>query len=504
MHIMNILLLSVSFEEFVHKLSTWVWNPGLVMICLLAGLFFSCMTRFVQVRYFGEMIRLLFSKNNQQKGISSFQAFAMALSGKVGTGNIVGVATAIAFGGPGAIVWMWIAAFLGAGTAFAEATLAQVYKEDHNGQLRGGPAYYIEKGLKLKWLAVVFAIVAIIDFGFFAPPIQSNGIAMAFNDSLHLNTYITGAVLAILLALVVCGGVKRIAVVAEFVAPFMAIAYILLSIVVLCFHITDVPSAFMTMIRSAFGTHAVFGGIVGSAISWGVKRGLYSNEAGQGTGATVAGAAEVSHPVKQGLVQSFSVYVDTLLVCSATAIMILAAQCYNVIDPNTGQLIFTTHANVAEPGVTYTMAAISTVVEPHVANIFVSIALAFFAFTTTMAYYYYAETNIVYLFGKGKTEKVAIWILRIAIVCATFDGAVGAASTAWDLGDIGVGCLAWINVIVILILSPKVFKTLKNYERQYKEGKDPVFNSNELNIKNADYWEKKDDKQESGNDIKDL
>lgn len=490
---MNEILMLVNFDNFVHKLSNWVWNPGLVAICLFSGLLFSCLTRFVQVRHFGEMVRLLFSKNNQQKGISSFQAFAMALSGKVGTGNIVGVATAIAFGGPGAIVWMWIAAFLGAGTAFAEATLAQIYKEEHNGQFRGGPAYYIEKGLNLKWLAAVFAIVAIVDFGFFAPPVQSNGIAMAFENSFQLNTLITGCVLAILLALVVCGGVKRIATVAEFVAPFMAIAYILLSFVVLCFHISDVPSAFMTMIRSAFGTHALFGGIVGSAISWGVKRGLYSNEAGQGTGATVAGAAEVSHPVKQGLVQSFSVYVDTLLVCSATAIMILAAQCYNVIDPNTGQLIFATHADVDDPGVTYTIAAIGTVVGSDVAGVFVAIALAFFAFTTTMAYYYYAETNIVYLFGKGKKEKIAIWILRIAIVLTTFKGAISTASSAWDLGDIGVGCLAWINVVVVLLLSPKVFKTFKNYELQQKVGKDPVFNSKELDIKNADYWEKKND-----------
>lgn len=488
-------LLLISFDAFIHQLSTWVWNPVLVAICLLAGLLFSCLTRFVQVRHFGEMTRLLFAKNNQQKGVSSFQAFAMALSGRVGTGNIVGVATAIAFGGPGAIVWMWIVAFLGAGTAFAESTLAQIYKEEHNGQLRGGPSYYIEKGLKLKWLAVVFAVVAAVSFGFLLPPVQSNGITTAFVNSFHLNKFVVGVGLTLLLALVVCGGVKRIAVVAEYVAPFMAIVYILMSIVVLCFNAPAIPRVFKDLISSAFGIHSLFGGMVGSAITWGVKRGLYSNESGEGTGATVAGAADVSHPVKQGLVQSFSVYVDTLLVCSATAVMILATQCYNVIDPNTGQLVCASAKELGDPGVSYTFNAIASVFGFGVANIFVPIALAFFAFTTTMAYYYYAETNIVYLFKNGKREKVAIWALRIVILLATFNGAVRTASSAWDFGDIGAGCLLWINIIVVLMLSPKVFRVLKSYEKQQKEGKDPVFNPKELNIKNADFWEQKNDEQ---------
>lgn len=488
---MAVLLLNISLNELLHQLSTWVWNPVLVAICLLCGLLFSCLTRFVQVRHIGEMVRLLFAKNNQGNGVSSFQAFAMALSGRVGTGNIVGVATAIAFGGPGAIVWMWIVAFLGAGTAFAESTLAQIYKEEHGGQFRGGPTYYIEKGLNVKWLAVIFAIVAVISFGFFLPPIQSNGITTAFVNCFHLNKFVVGVGLTILLALVVCGGVKRIAVVAEYVTPFMAIVYMLISIVVLCLNATAIPHIFKELISSAFGIHSLFGGMVGSAITWGVKRGLYSNESGQGSGATVAGAAAVSHPVKQGLVQSFSVYVDTLLVCSATAVMILATKCYNVIDSNTGQLVYASAKELGEPGISYTFNAIASVFGFGIANVFVPIALAFFAFTTTMAYYYYAETNIVYLFKNGKCEKVSIWVLRIAILLATFSGAVRTASSAWDLGDVGVGCLLWINIIVILLLAPKVIRTLKSYEKQQKEGKDPVFNPKELNIKNANFWEQK-------------
>ena len=236
-------ILKISIEEIVSTISGWVWSPALVFLCLGAGLFFSLVTRFVQVRRFGEMVRLLFSTDKTQKtGITSFQAFSMALSGRVGTGNIVGVATAIGYGGPGAIVWMWIIAFLGAGSAFSEATLAQIYKEEHKGQFRGGPAYYIEKGLHSKWLAVIFAVIAVLACGWFLPPVQSNGIAISFANTFHVNPAIIGAAVALLIGLVVMGGVKRIANVAQVVAPFMAILYVLLSLVVLAFNIRVVPA----------------------------------------------------------------------------------------------------------------------------------------------------------------------------------------------------------------------------------------------------------------------
>lgn len=483
------ILLAVSVEKISSVLSSWVWSPALVVLCLCSALYFSIRTRFVQIRRFGEMARLLFVTDKTQKtGISSFQAFAMALSGRVGTGNIVGVATAIGYGGPGAIVWMWIIAFLGAGTSFVEATLAQIYKEDHNGQFRGGPSYYIEKGLRCKWLAVVFAVCSLIACGLLLPPVQSNGIAIAFANSVQIPPVYTGIVVAVILGLVIIGGVTRIAKVAQIVAPFMAILYVVLAIVVLICNYTAIPSVLLDMIKGAIGTHEVFGGIIGSTIAWGVKRGIYSNEAGQGTGPIVAGAAKVSHPVKQGLVQAFSVYVDTLLVCTATAVMIMAVKTYNVIDANTGEVLFTSAYNLGAPDVSYTSAAIGTLLGTTLGNAVVAVALAFFAFTTIMAYYYYAETSIVYLFGKGKKEHVVVWILRVCILVAVVFGTLKEARTAWNVGDIGVGMMAWINIIAILLLSPKAFRTLRDYEKQEKEGKDPVFDSEKLNIPNADFW----------------
>ena len=466
----------------------------MVILCLFAGLYFSFGTRFVQVRRLRAMARLLFSTDKKQKtGITSFQAFAMALSGRVVTGNIVGVATAIGYGGPGAIVWMWIIAFFGAGTAFAESTLAQIYKEEHNGQFRGGPAYFIEKGLKCKWLAFLFAICGVIGMGLLMPPVQCNGIAISCVNTFGIKPYIAGIVVAALIGLVIIGGVKRIANVAQVVAPFMAILYVLLAIIVLICKAKLVPEAFMDMIRSAFGFNEVLGGILGSTIAWGVKRGIYSNEAGQGTGAIVAGAAKVSHPVKQGLVQAFSVYVDTLLVCTATALMILACKTYNVYDATGNILIASPEISMGAPDVSYTSAALGSVLGVNWGNIIITSALFFFAFTTIMAYYYYAETNLVYLFSRKKNrkkvEKAVIWVLRISTIIAVFFGSLFEAKTMWDLGDIGVGTMAWINIIAILLLSPKAFKTLRSYEKQEKEGKEPKFNPKEIGIENADFWE---------------
>ena len=478
-------------EHIIQTVYNWVWSPALVAICLLAGLYFSIGTRFVQIRRIREMARLLFSSDNSQKtGITSFQAFSMALSGRVGTGNIVGVATAIGYGGPGAIVWMWIIAFLGAGSAFSEATLSQIYKEEHKGQFRGGPAYYIEKGLRCKWLAVIFAVCALVAAGFFLPPVQSNSIAISFANTFHINPAIVGAAVAVLIGLVVMGGVNRIANVAQIVAPFMALLYVLLAIIVLICNAKVVPSVFEDMIRSAFGMNQALGGVLGTTIAWGVKRGIYSNEAGQGTGAIVAGAAKVSHPVKQGLVQAFSVYIDTLLVCTATAVMILACKTYNVFDASGHILVAAEGVKLGAPDVSYTTAALATLLGKHVAGVIVSIALFFFAFTTIMAYYYYAETNLVYLFGKGKKEHVFIWVLRLGLVGMVFLGSLYEAKVMWDLGDIGVATMAWVNIIAILLLSPKAFKALKSFERQKKEGKDPVFDPKEIgSMEGAEFWE---------------
>lgn len=480
----------MTFETVIAQLVDIVWSPALIGICLIAGLFFSYKTRFIQLRRVKEMVALLFQHDIRHKtGVSSFQAFTMALSGRVGTGNIVGVATAISFGGPGAIFWMWVIAFLGASSAFIESTLAQIYKTEENGELRGGPSYYIEKGLHCKWLAIVFAVCAVLGCGFLLPTIQSNSVAGAFSNALNITPVYIGIGIAILLGTIIIGGVKRIAGVAQIIAPFMALLYVMVSLVIVLWNIENLPEVFSLIFSSALGFHPVFGAIFGNMVMWGVKRGIFSNEAGQGTGPIVAAAANTSHPVKQGLVQAFSVYIDTLLVCTATAIMILSTGMYNVIG-NHGELIKegALHLIDANPSA-YTQAAVKTLF-PTLGDHFVALSLFFFAFTTLIAYYYYAETSLVYLFRGKKVERLTIWGLRLIIIIAVVFGSVKKATLAWQLGDIGVGLMAWINIIVLFLLYPKAIRTLRDYEHQKKQGKDPVFYPKDLGIDQADFWDK--------------
>jgi len=452
-----------------------------------AGIYFSVITRFLQLRYIKEMWRLLFSGKSSAKGVSSFQAFSIAISGRIGTGNIAGVATAIAMGGPGAIFWMWLIAFLGASSAFIEATLGQIYKEVNNGQYRGGPAYYIEKGLGIKWYAIVFAIATILSAGFFLPGVQSNSIALSMQNAFDIPVMYTASGLVIFLALIIFGGVKRIGKVAEIVVPFMAGGYILMAIIIILLNYSEIPSVFTLIIKSAFNLEQAFAGVFGMAISWGIKRGIYSNEAGQGTAPHAAAAAEVSHPVKQGLVQAFSVYIDTLFVCTATAFMILFTGKYNVINPSGGFIV----ENIpgSKIGAEYTQLAVNAHF-PSLGGGFVAISLLFFAFTTIMAYYYIAETNLSYLDKKG--NKWLLNLLRLLILVATFYGSVKTAEAAWTLGDIGVGMMAWLNLVAILLLRKPALKALKDYQEQRKMGKDPIFNAKKLGIKNAEQWNSED------------
>ena len=458
-------------ERIVSAINDVVWSPALVVLLVGAGLYFSIRTRFVQLRRIGVMTHLLFGKKDktkEKKGVSSFEAFCIALSGRVGTGNIVGVATAIALGGPGAIFWMWVIAFLGASTAFVESTLAQLFNFEHEDGFRGGPACYIDKGLRSKWLAVVFALFTIIGCGLMLTTVQANGMSSAASNSLGVKPLVSGLFLAFLIGLVVIGGIKRISKVASIVTPFMAVAYIVIALVVLAFNWRAIPGLLSMIVTNAFGINPVCGGILGSTIMMGVKRGLFSNEAGQGTGAIPSASADVKHPAEQGLVQAFSVYVDTLLVCTATALMILSAGTYNILGPDSSMLV----ANSPELGSNYvgfTQAAIDTVLGGF-GSIFISIALAFFVFTTIMAYYFYSESSIIYLCSlNGKcsqrTEMLLIRVLQIAQLTAIVFGAVKEANLVWTLGDIGVGIMAWVNVVAIILLSPKAIGALKEYER---------------------------------------
>ena len=497
-----------NFEKFIALANSIIWSNALIYLLLLVGIYFSIRLRFFQVRLIKDMVKLLVEGEKSKAGISSFQALSVSLSGRIGTGNIAGVATAIFIGGPGAIFWMWMVAFLGSGSAFIESTLGQIFKRKKQGEYRGGPSFYIEKGFKNKRFgkayAIVFAVSTIIATGLLLPGVQSNSIASAVKSAFAIDQMWTGILLVVLLGLIIFGGIKTIANVAQYVVPFMAIGYILLAIVIMVMNFARIPEVFGLIISSAFGAKATFAGIVGAMISIGVKRGVYSNEAGQGTGPHPAAAAEVTHPAKQGLVQAFSVYIDTLFVCSATAFMILVTGMYNVKGPEKDQLLVNNGVYYEQDGIkhldgsaTYTQAAIDKAFSGQetfdpdyvgTGSYFVAIALFFFAFTTLMAYYYIAETNVAYLTQiKGGTALMLL--LKIGILAAVFFGCIRTAKIAWDLGDMGVGIMAWLNVIAIIILQKPAILALKDYEKQKAEGKDPVFDPLPLAIKHADFWE---------------
>lgn len=472
-------------DRFVTFLNDLIWSWALIALCLGAGLYFSIRTRFLQVRHVRDMFKLLFRSEASVQGISSYQAFALAISGRVGIGNIAGVATAIAMGGPGAVFWMWAIAFLGAGSAFVEATLAQIYKEEINGQYRGGPAYYIERGLKAKWYAVVFAVATTVATGFFMPGVQSNAIGEAMRNAFGLPPLASACGVAGLIALIIFGGVKRISRAAEFFVPVMAIGYVAMAAVVVLLHLRDVPAMFALIVRSAFGADAAFGGILGLAISWGVKRGIYSNEAGQGSTPMAAAAAEVKHPAVQGLVQAFSVYVDTWLVCTATAFMVLLTGKYNVANPIGGFIYEALPGESAGPG--FTQAAVDTVVAGFGSG-FVAVALFFFAFTTLMAYYYYAETNLAYL-RRSQASPTLFLALRLVFVGVTFYGTLRHSDTAWAMGDVGVGLMAWLNLVAILLLAKPAIACLRDYEAQLRAGvAEPRYVAKTAGVDNAALW----------------
>jgi len=491
-------------QEIVGTINSWIWSPALIYLLLGVGLFFSILTRFVQARMFREMIRLLFSSKESEKGISSFQALAVSLSGRVGTGNIAGVAAAIGFGGPSAVFWMWVVAFLGSATAYIESTLGQIYKEVDEGQYRGGPAYYFEKAMGQKWYAWIFAIATIIATGLLLPGVQSNAIgnaaAVAFGSGSEVNlpmgvvnstNLIAGTIVVIVLGFIIFGGVKRIAHFTQIVVPFMALAYIAMALIVIAINITELPNVIALIFKDIFEPMAMFGG----AIFWGVKRGVFSNEAGQGTGPHAAAASEVQHPAQQGLVQAFSVYVDTLFVCTATALMILITGMYNVLPESTGTFVVQNlPAATIIDSPAFTQFALESTVGGF-GKVFVAVALFFFAFTTLLAYYYIAETNVAYL-RRFFRIPFELTLLKLLLMGSVFYGSVRTASLAWGLGDIGVGLMAWLNIVGILLLffvGQPALRALRDYEEQRKAGVEKyTFDPEKLGIKNADFWQKKD------------
>jgi AGCS family alanine or glycine:cation symporter len=487
----------MDFESMVKWVNSIVQSDLFVYLCLGAGVFFSFKTKFVQIRYLKEMKRLMLSRKTSQQGISSFQALCTTLAGRIGTGNIAGVATAIALGGPGAIFWMWTISILGAGTSFVECVLGQLYKEEVDGEFRGGPAYYIEKGTNKKFYGILFAGLIVIAMGFLLPGVQANSIASSMKVAFNIEPHIMGKVLITLIALIIFGGIRRIALVSEIVVPFMGAIYLLMAIGMVIFNFDKIPEVLSLIVGSAFGRNQFFGGMLGVAISWGVKRGVYSNEAGRGTAPHAASTAESAHPAEQGFVQALSVFIDTLVICSATAFMILISGMYNVQSPTGGFIV--ENLPGVDIGPVYTQYAINTFL-PGFGKSFIAIALFFFAFTSAMASYYIAETNLTYLANRlvksettrKKITKISINLIRIIILTTIYLGTVRKSGIAWTLGDIGVAITAWINIIAMFFMYKPALKVLGDYEKQLKEkgAENITFDPKALGIEKADFWEK--------------
>ncbi|MBT2756303.1 alanine:cation symporter family protein [Mesobacillus foraminis] len=474
-------------SDFINWLNGFVWSPILVYLLLGSGLMYTFMTKFVQVRFFKEMIKLAVEGESSKAGVNSFQALTMSLGSRIGTGNVAGVATAISLGGPGAVFWMWLAAIFGSAISFIEITLTQVYKRKIDGEYRGGTPFYIEKGLKLKWFAIVSAMVTLMVMGVLWPGVQANTVALSMDNAFGISPAVTGIFVAILLGAIILGGVKRIAKSAEIIVPFMALGYVIVCLITLTFNFTSIPSVISLIFTSAFNLNASFGGLMGSAIAWGVQRGVYATGAGLGSETFESGAAEVSHPAKQGLVQALSVYIDAFLICTSTAFMILITGMYDVkpegMEPITNKL-----GDVA-PSL-YTQLAIGSVF-PKFGTAFLAVALLFFCFTTLVSYYYKAETNLVFL--KDHLKIKSFWpnhILKVSLLTTVIYGSVKTADTIWAIGDLGTGAMAWVNLTVVFLLTKTALKVLKDYEIQKKQGKNPIFEPTKLGIKGADFWEK--------------
>ena len=402
--------------------------------------------------------------------VTGFQAFCIAVASHVGTGNLAGVAIAVAVGGPGALFWMWVIALLGAATSLIENTLAQTYKVKEGNGFRGGPSYYMEKALGQKTLGYIFSVIVIVTFAFVFNTVQANTIAQAFETSFNMSSAVAGVILAALTALIIFGGLNRIANVVSFMVPVMAIGYVIVALYVLIVNVVHIPGLFMSIIEAAFGIKQAVGGAIGVAMLQGIKRGLYSNEAGMGSAPNAAATSNVSHPVKQGLLQAFGVFVDTILICSATGFIVLLYPEYNTIE---------------EKGIKLTQLALSHSVGAWGAG-FITLCIFLFAFSSLVGNYYYGEANLEFL-TKSKTSML---IFRVLTVACVYLGSVAKLGLVWDIADISMGIMALMNIVVIAILSPKAVAIINDYIKQRKEGKNPVFRAKDIpGLENTECWD---------------
>lgn len=462
---------------FFTSLNDWLWGNILVAALVCCGLWFTWRTRFVQFRMIGEMIRLLGdSVAPSEKGkrhISSFEAFAVSVATRVGTGNMAGVATAITIGGPGAVFWMWVMALMGSATAFVESTLGQLFKLHHEDSFVGGPAYYIQRGLHCRWMSVLFAVLITITFGLSYNSIQSNTICGALQESFGWSPLWVGVVLSIVGLTIVFGGIKRIARVSSILVPVMAIGYFLLAVFIIIMNLHLIPHVLKVIVTSAFGLEQVAGGGLGATMMIGIKRGLFSNEAGEGSAPNVAATASVSHPVKQGLIQALGVFTDTLMVCSCTAFIILICGLHQSTDLN---------------GIVLTQASVEAVIGSF-GSVFIAIAILLFAFSSIIGNYYYGEANIRFL----TNSKMTITVYRIfsAGVVVMF-GALSTLELVWSVGDLFMALLTACNLVAIVALGRYVFRLLDDYRQQKRQGiKNPTFHRHQIPELEADLdcWE---------------
>ncbi len=446
------------------------WSYVLIVMLLFSALYFTIKTRGMQFTMIGEMIKELINsgkkkntkENNsdkEEKTVSSFQAFAVSIASRVGTGNLAGVATAIAVGGPGAVFWMWVIALLGATNAFIESTLAQLYKVKGKDSFMGGPAYYIKYGIGNKLWANTFAVLITITFGLAYNSVQSNTIASAVNESIGLSPTIVGIILTIMSLAIICGSIQRISRFSEIVVPIMALSYIALAIVIIALNITQIPAILKLIVTEAFSIESTIGGGLGMAMLMGIKRGLFSNEAGEGSAPNVAATASVTHPVKQGLIQTLAVYTDTLIICTCTALIILCSGVFNS----------------GADGIVLTQVAITHEIGP-IGTHFVTIAIFLFAFTSIIGNYYYGETNIQFM----TANKWALWIYRAAVGAMVMIGAIASLDLVWALADITMGMMTICNLAAILVLGKYAIILLNDYRSQRLKGYDPTYHSSTI------------------------
>ncbi|KLN67058.1 MULTISPECIES: alanine/glycine:cation symporter family protein [Vibrio] len=456
--------------DLINLMNDLLWGSILVYLLVGVGIYFTVRLGFIQFRHFGHMFSVLKNSRKADKaGISSFQALCTSLAARVGTGNMAGVAVALTAGGPGAIFWMWLIAMLGMATSFAESTLAQLYKtKDDDGNYRGGPAYYMEKGLGMRWMGVLFSVFLIIAFGLVFNAVQANSIANAMNNAFGWEDTYVGIVVVALSSIVIYGGIKRIAKVAELIVPIMALAYLLLAMYVMLTNLEKLPAVLTLIFKSAFGLQEAAAGGLGYAIAQaminGIKRGLFSNEAGMGSAPNAAASATPypPHPASQGYVQMLGVFMDTIVICSATVAIILMS----------GEYV--PHGEVT--GIELTQTALSSQVGEW-GGIFVAVAIFFFAFTSIIANYSYAETNLIFL---EHNHKAGLGIFRIIVLGMVMFGAVASLPVVWALADVSMGLMAIVNLVAIILLSGIVIKLAKDYNRQLDEGKVPTFDSNDF------------------------